>query len=110
MEKIQDPAVDVITSQPDNTTRQTALPIKVAQFTGKAELRLKIKQKTEMIGPKVETQLTCGPLHVFCTPEQLRIVVDVLTSLLPPAKGADEIFFIHPIYTCCTYYRKRRWI
>ncbi|XP_021359493.1 autophagy-related protein 2 homolog A-like isoform X1 [Mizuhopecten yessoensis] len=63
-------------------------PIQVAVVTGKTSLKLKIKQADSVTGPKLETEVELGALHILLAPRQVHSLLEIMEGLISP--GTNE--------------------
>ena len=59
-------------------------PVKMAICQGKQELKLKIKQREELPGPKLEVDCQLGSVHMHLSPSQLHLLTELVNSMLTP--------------------------
>ncbi|XP_074651009.1 autophagy-related protein 2 homolog B-like [Tubulanus polymorphus] len=59
-------------------------PIKVATLSGRQELKLKLKQKDSLPGPKLEIDCHLGAFNAFLSPKKVHILLDLANGLSSP--------------------------
>ncbi|XP_055954080.1 autophagy-related protein 2 homolog B-like [Argiope bruennichi] len=64
-------------------------PILISKFVGKQEVRLKLKQKQTISGPKVDVEFSLGSLNLYLIPQQVHILFEIFTELLKPGSNGD---------------------
>ncbi|GBM63346.1 Autophagy-related protein 2 A [Araneus ventricosus] len=64
-------------------------PILISKFIGKQEVRLKLKQKQTISGPKVDVEFSLGSLNLYLIPQQVHILFEIFTELLKPGSNGD---------------------
>ncbi|GIX76500.1 autophagy-related protein 2 homolog B [Caerostris extrusa] len=64
-------------------------PILISKFSGKQEIKLKLKQNQNVNGPKVDVEFNFGALNLFLIPQQVHMLVELFLELLRPGSISD---------------------
>ncbi|XP_046351358.1 autophagy-related protein 2 homolog A-like isoform X1 [Haliotis rufescens] len=65
-------------------------PIQVAVFSGRQELKAKLKQVDTLPGPKLELDCQLGAFHLLLSPRQLHGILEIFSGLASPANSDDS--------------------
>ncbi|XP_065221759.1 autophagy-related protein 2 homolog A [Planococcus citri] len=58
--------------------------ITIGKLLGKQEIRMKVKQKENFTGPKVDLEMSFSSLVMFLSPRQLRTIAELIGGLMSP--------------------------
>ncbi|ESO82945.1 hypothetical protein LOTGIDRAFT_197758 [Lottia gigantea] len=75
-----------VTFQPQSTASSETLvtnnqPIKIAVFTGKQVLKVKVKQNDSLSGPKMDVDCQIGAIHILLSPWQVHGLLYMLNNI-----------------------------
>ncbi|KAJ8924233.1 hypothetical protein NQ315_007024 [Exocentrus adspersus] len=58
--------------------------ILLGKLSGVQEIRVRLKQSEDLVGPKVSMEMNLGPLVLFCSPRQLYVLIELAKGLATP--------------------------
>ncbi|GFY75857.1 autophagy-related protein 2 homolog B [Trichonephila inaurata madagascariensis] len=64
-------------------------PILVSKFVGKQEIRLKLKQKQTISGPKIDVVFSLGAFNFFLIPQQVHLLYELFSEVLKPGSNGN---------------------